>query len=168
MPEFLNLVSIVPWEMVAQLLNLLILTLLVKKFLFKPVQNIIAQRQQAADAMLVEAKTAKEEAQTAKAEYEKSIAGAKDEAAQIVEEATRAASRRSEQLMSEAADSARRMKERAETEIEQERKKALNDVKDEIGGMALDIASKVVEREISEKDHRQLIDEFIQNVGEQS
>ncbi len=168
MPEFLNLVSIVPWEMVAQLLNLLILTLLVKKFLFKPVQNIIAQRQQAADAMLVEAQTAKEEAQTAKAEYEKSIAGAKDEAAQIVEEATRAASRRSEQMMSEAADSARRMKERAETEIEQERKKALNDVKDEIGGMALDIASKVVEREISEKDHRQLIDEFIQNVGEQS
>ncbi|EJX07232.1 ATP synthase F0 subcomplex B subunit [gut metagenome] len=60
------------------------------------------------------------------------------------------------------------MKERAETEIEQERKKALNDIKDEIGGMALDIASKVVEREISEKDHRQLIDEFIQNVGEQS
>ncbi len=168
MPEFLNLVSIVPWEMVAQLLNLLILTLLVKKFLFKPVQNIIAQRQAAADEMLEKARSAEQEAETAKAEYEKSIAGAKQEAAQIVDDASRAASRRTDEMLAEAADTTRRMKERAETEIEQERKKALSEVKEEIGGMAMEIASKVVEREIRQEDHQQLIDRFIQSVGEES
>ena len=47
-------------------------------------------------------------------------------------------------------------------------KKAVNEVKDEIGGIAMEIESKVVEREISEKDHKDLIDEFIKNVGEAS
>ena len=47
-------------------------------------------------------------------------------------------------------------------------KKAVNEVKDEIGGIAMEIASKVVEREISEADHKDLIDEFIKNVGEAS
>ena len=54
------------------------------------------------------------------------------------------------------------------TDFAQERKKAVNEVKDEIGGMAMEIASKVVEREIKEADHQDLIDEFIKNVGEAS
>ena len=57
---------------------------------------------------------------------------------------------------------------RTGADIAQERKKAVNEVKDEIGGIAMEIASKVVEREISEKDHKDLIDEFIKNVGEAS
>ena len=56
----------------------------------------------------------------------------------------------------------------SEADIAQERKKAVNEVKDEIGGMAMEIASKVVEREIKEADHQDLIDEFIKNVGEAS
>ena len=60
------------------------------------------------------------------------------------------------------------LKQKAEADIAQERKKAVNEVKDEIGGIAMEIASKVVEREISEKDHKDLIDEFIKNVGEAS
>ena len=138
MPQYQELISIAPWEMISQLCNLLILTLLVKKFLFKPVQKILAERQAAADAVMAEARSAREQAQAMQAEYEQSMAGA------------------------------RRIKERAESEIEQERKKALNEVKDEIGGMAMEIASKVVEREIDEKDHQALIDEFIKNVGDAS
>ena len=57
---------------------------------------------------------------------------------------------------------------KAEADIAQERKKAVNEVKDEIGGIAMEIASKVVEREIREEDHKDLIDEFIKNVGEAS
>lgn len=150
------------------LCNLLILTLLVKKFLFKPVQKILAERQAAADAVMAEARAARQEAETMQAEYEQSIAGARDEAARIVNDATSAASQRSEALLAEAQAAARRLKAQAESEIEQERKKALNEVKDEIGGMAMDIASKVVEREIREQDHQALIDEFIKNVGDAS
>lgn len=154
--------------MIAHLFNLLILALLVKKFLFKPVQKILDERQAAANAVMAEARAAKEQAEALQAAYEQSLAGARDEAARIVNDATRAAGQRSEELLAEAQSAARRMKDRAESEIEQERKKALNEVKDELGGMAMEIASKVVEREISEKDHRALIDEFIKNVGDAS
>ena len=63
---------------------------------------------------------------------------------------------------------AEKLRTEAEADIAQERKKAVNEVKDEIGGIAMEIASKVVEREIKEEDHKDLIDEFIKNVGEAS
>lgn len=58
------------------------------------------------------------------------------------------------------------MKEKAEKDIAQEKKKAVNEIKNEIGDMAMEIAGKVIEREINETDHAKLIDEFIENVGE--
>ena len=70
MPQYQELISIAPWEMISQLCNLLILTLLVKKFLFKPVQKILAERQAAADAVMAEARSAREQAQAMQAEYE--------------------------------------------------------------------------------------------------
>ena len=78
------------------------------------------------------------------------------------------AAARSEELLGEARAQAAALKQKAEADIAQERKKAVNEVKDEIGGMAMEIASKVVEREIREADHKDLIDEFIKNVGEAS
>ena len=54
---------------------------------------------------------------------------------------------------------------RAAADIEQEKKKAINEAKDEIGGLAMDIAGKVVEKEINEADHKKLIDDFISKVG---
>ena len=68
----------------------------------------------------------------------------------------------------EAASQAAAMKAKAESDIAQEKRKAVNEIKDEIGGMAMEIAGKVIEREISEEDHAKLIDDFIANVGETS
>jgi F-type H+-transporting ATPase subunit b len=85
-----------------------------------------------------------------------------------VADAQKTATARSEELLSEARAQATALKQKAEADIEQEKKKAVNEIKDEIGGIAMEIASKVVEREISENDHKDLIDEFIRNVGEAS
>ena len=73
-----------------------------------------------------------------------------------------------EELLKEAASQAAAMKAKAESDIAQEKRKAVNEIKDEIGGMAMEIAGKVIEREISEEDHAKLIDDFIANVGETS
>ena len=83
-------------------------------------------------------------------------------------EAQRTASLQSEEILKSAAQEARAMKEKAESDIAQEKRKAVNEVKNEIGGMAMEIAGKVIEREIKEEDHAKLIDEFISNVGEAS
>ena len=96
------------------------------------------------------------------------IAERKAKANQIVARAQKTATARGEEIVGEARAQAAALKQKAEADIAQERKKAVNEVKDEIGGIAMEIASKVVEREISEKDHKDLIDEFIKNVGEAS
>ena len=165
MEQFKDLVTITPWHMVMMLGNLLILTLIVKKLLFERVQKVLDERQARADAMLDDARRAKETAEVEKAEYESHLATAKQEVADMLAQADKTAAARSEETLAAARA---QMKQKAEAEIEQARKKALNDAKDEIGGMAMAIASKVVEREISEADHKALIDSFIENVGDAS
>lgn len=109
-----------------------------------------------------------EEALAMKTEYEQNMQQAKAKASDIVTEAQRTASLQSEEILKSAAQEARAMKEKAESDIAQEKRKAVNEVKNEIGGMAMEIAGKVIEREIKEEDHAKLIDEFISNVGEAS
>ena len=118
--------------------------------------------------LLGDATKLRTEAEAMKAEYEQNLQNARTEANQIVAAAQKTAAARSEELLGEARAQAAALKQKAEADIAQERKKAVNEVKDEIGGMAMEIASKVVEREIKEADHQDLIDEFIKNVGEAS
>jgi len=168
MDKFMQLVSLAPVTLIAQWCNLLILMLLVKKFLFKPVLAILQKRQDEVDQLYAEANKAKDEAVTLRADYEKHLAEAKTEANEIVQTATAQARRRSVEMVAEAQAQAAAMLTKAEAEIVQEKKKAINEIKDEISGMAVDIATKVVEREISAKDHEKLIEDFIKNVGEAS
>jgi F-type H+-transporting ATPase subunit b len=91
---------------------------------------------------------------------------AREKASEILTEAQKSADLQSEQILNEAARQASAIKEKAEKDIAQEKRKAVNEIKDEIGGMAVEIAGKVIEREIDEKDHSKLIDDFIANVGE--
>ena len=144
------LITLDGWTFLAQICNLMIQLLIFKKFLLNPVKKVIAERKAKADSQIADA------------------AKLRTEANQIVAAAQKTATARSEEIVGEARAQAAALKQKAEADIAQERKKAVNEVKDEIGGIAMEIAYKVVEREISEKDHKDLIDEFIKNVGEAS
>ena len=146
-----ELVGIVPWTFVAQICNLFIQMYLIKRFLFKPINEMLEKRKAMADAQITDAQKAKEEADAMKQEYEQKTAAIQ-----------------SEEILKEAADQAAAIKAKAEKDIAQEKRKAVNEVKNEIGGIAMEIAGKVIQREISEEDHAKLIDEFISNVGEAS
>ena len=91
---------------------------------------------------------------------------AKNKANEILMTAQKTAAIQSEELLKEASAQAAAMKAKAESDIAQEKRKAVNEIKNEIGDIAMEIAGKVIEREISEEDHTKLIDEFIANVGE--
>ena len=144
------LITLDGWTFLAQICNLMIQLVIFKKFLLKPIKQVIADRKAKADSEIADAQKLRTEAN------------------QIVTAAQKTATARSEEIVGEARAQAAALKQKAEADIAQERKKAVNEVKDEIGGIAMEIASKVVEREISEKDHKDLIDEFIKNVGEAS
>ena len=162
------LITLDGWTFLAQICNLMIQLLIFKKFLLNPVKKVIAERKAKADSQIADAAKLRTEAEAMKAEYEQNLQNARTEANQIVAAAQKTAAARSEELLGEARAQAAALKQKAEADIAQERKKAVNEVKDEIGGMAMEIASKVVEREIKEADHKDLIDEFIKNVGEAS
>ena len=152
-----ELVGIIPWTFVAQICNLFIQMYLIKRFLFKPVHEILEKRRAAADAEIIQAEETKAKAEAIRAEYERNMQDARQKANEILDSARNTAAIQSEKILKEAQDQTFAMK-----------KKAVNEVKGEIGDMAVEIAGKVIEREINEKDHEKLIDEFISNVGEVS
>lgn len=168
MQETQSLVTIIPWTFIAQILNLFIQMYLIKKFLFKPINKLLSKRAQLADKEIKDAEAAKSEADGLKQQYEEGLAKAQAQATQIVQDAQKTAQIRAEEVVNEAQDHAAAIKAQAQADIEQEKKKAVNEAKNQIGGLAMDIAGKVVEKEIREEDHRKLIDEFIENVGDAS
>lgn len=166
--QTLDIVSANLWEILISLANLLILFLLFKKFLFKPVQNVLNQRQAQVDKIYDDAAQDKAAAADMKQEYETRLDAAREEADTLVRNAVQTAQRKSDQIVADANSQASHLKQKAEEEIALEKKQMLLDVKSEISEMAVNIASKVVEREIQKKDHENFVDEFIRNVGEQS
>ena len=116
--------------------------------------------------MYSDAEVAREEAIGLKGEYESRLEFAKEESEEILKNAHRRATLKEEEILREAKDEAARIIERAEAECELERKRIINEVKDDVSDMAIGIASAVIEREVSDKEHRQLIDSFIDGIGD--
>ena len=113
-----------------------------------------------------EAEKAKNEADAVKAEYEERLQQSKEEANRIVADATRKAQARETEIVTAANNEAADIKKRAEEAIEKEKKRAINEIKGEISEMVVMAASKVAEKEISEKDNEKIIDTVLSQIGE--
>ena len=163
--EFENFVGVNFWTMIIAWVNLLILYLVLKKLLFKPIKNMIDSRQKEIDDMYSDAESSKESAAALKAEYEERLAAAEEESEQMLRSAQRRAQLKEEEILREADEKAQRVLERAEEEIELEKKRAINEVKDEVSGIAIEIASAVIERDVDKSEHEAMIDDFIKNMG---
>lgn len=163
--ETQDLVTLVPWTFIIQIINLFIQVFLIKKFLFKPINDILQKRKELADKEIREAREAQDAANSLRTQYEDSLTNAHAEAARIVSDAQKEAETKAETIVRDAEQQANSLKAKASADIEQEKKKAINEAKDEIGSLAMEIAGKVVEKEINEADHKKLIDDFITKVG---
>ena len=161
-----SLVAVNPVTLIAQICNLFLQMYVVKKFFLNKVLAILDARREAADKEIVDAKNAREEAMTIKATYEENMRQAKAEANALLAHAQKTASARSEEIINQAQAQAAVIKEKASAEIAQEKKKAINDAKDEISGISMAIAEKVVERQINAADQMDLINKFIDELGD--
>ncbi len=159
--QTLSLVSIDPGTIVFTLINTLIIFLIFRIFLFKPVCKILDKRKEMAAAEIAEAQKAKEAAAKTEQEYLERLASAKAEAAEIMKQATQRAQARGDEIIAEANKSAADIRAKAEETIERERKSAVNEIKNEISDMVILAASKVAEKEISAKDNEELISRFL-------
>ena len=162
----LDVISVNIWAILASLANLLILTLIVKRFLFKPVKKIVDARRAAIDDDYAQAKAAREEAEESRQNYEAAMAAAKQTSDQIIAEATRSAEYRSNEIVAEARQKATDIRRQAEADAVLERKKAEDEIKREIADVSTQLTGKLLQREINENDHKNLIDSFLNELGD--
>ena len=163
--KFEDFVGVNLWTLLFAWLNLLILYLILKKIAFVPLKNMIDSRQKEVDDMYGDAEKSRADAEALKADYEERMGRAKEESEEIVKSAIRRAQLREEEILRDADKKAERVIERAEEQIELEKKRMVNEVKDEVSKMAIDIATAVIERDVSEDEHKELIDSFIDKMG---
>ena len=166
MDKYLAFFTVDVWTMLFTWVNMLILFTVMKKFLFKPVMNILDQRDAEIKKIYNDANDANEKAVTLEKEYSEKMAQARDEAGEIIKQATLTAQKREKEIIESAHEQVAAMTRRAETQIAQERKKAYQEIKEEISDISVAIAGKMVQREITAADHEALISQFIENVGE--
>lgn len=162
-----SLVAVEPLTLIATICNLFIQMLIIKKFFLNKILAVLDQRRQAADKEITDAEQAKQEAMDIKKTYEANMLQANAKANEILTSAQKTAAERSEKIIGEAQQAAAQLKSKASADIAQEKKKAINDAKNEISGLALAIAGKVVEKELAQEDQAGLIDRFIDELGDQ-
>ena len=164
--QHLDVISVNVWQILIAIINLTILFLLLKKFLYKPVQKMLKKREEELSGQYDKANEALLAAQDAKEEYETRLNGAKLEADDIIKTAADTAAKRSEKIVSGAHEEADAIVARARTEAQLEKKRAQSDIKNEIADVSSLIAEKLISRELNGEDHKKLIDSFIEEIGE--
>ena len=165
MDLYQSLVTVNPLTLIAQIANLFIQLLIVKIFFLDKIKAILDQRREAADKEITDAQAARAEAEVIKQTYEQNMKETRAKAEDLLLNAQRTANSRSEEIIGQAQQAAAQIKQKAAADIEMEKKKAINDAKNEISGLALAIAGKVVARELNSADQEQMIDRFIDELG---
>lgn len=163
---FEELLGVNIWTALFTLLNTLTIYFVAKKFLFGPVMKIIADRQKEIDDLYADAGSAKTEAEAMRSEYRDRLADAHAASERIIREAVARGQAREEDIVRQAQAEASAIMDKAAADIQLEKKKALNDAKNEISDIALAIAGKVVGRELNAADQQSLVDSFIAGLGD--
>ena len=163
---FESFIGIDFWTALFILLNTLAIFLVAKKYLIGPVRKMIESRQKEIDDMYENAGNAEEEALAMKEEYLKKLNDAQAASDKIVKDAVARGQKREEEIVDKASREAAQILSKAQDDIQLEKKKAVNEAKDEISDMALAIAGKVVGRQLSAADKAEMIDHFIDELGD--
>ena len=164
---FESFLGVNPWTALFILLNTLTIFFVARKFLFNPVMKIITERQQEIDDMYADAGAARQEAAALQEEYQQKLSAAQATSERLVKDAVSRGQAREEEIIRKATQEAAAIMSKASADIAQEKKKAINDAKNEISGLAMAIAGKVVERELNGADQADLIDRFIDGLGDE-
>ena len=162
----LDIISINIWQVVISLANLVILFLILKKFLFEPVKKIKAQRENEIETQYKKAEKARKEADDLKAGWEDKITTADQKADEIISEAVERANERNEIMLYESREKADQIIRKAKADIARDRREARETIKKEIVDVSQVISEQIIGREINMDDHRDLIDDAIDKLGE--
>jgi F-type H+-transporting ATPase subunit b len=166
--QFEGFIGVNFWTALFVLLNTLAIFFVARKYLFGPVHKMITDRQKEIDGMYEDAGKAKEEAENRAQEYAQKLSEAQATSERLVKEAVERGQHREEEIVRQANEEATAILDKAAHDVQREKKKAVNDAKNEISSMAVAIAEKIVGRELNEKDQQRMVDEFISELGDKT
>ena len=142
--------------------SFLLLIFLIKKFAWNNINEILEARAKKIDG----AESARQKAEELASKREEELAGSRKEAASIVENAKETAEKNKSQILSEATQEAVRLKEKAQQEIAHNKEEALNSIKGDVADLTVNLASKLLSQQLDAEGQRQLIDRYLDELGE--
>ena len=148
------------------IINLIVLYLLMKKFLFGPILNVMEQRKNMIDQQFASAKDTEEQAYELKGKYEDALKSAKDESMRIVNQAKDEAKVQAERIVKDANTQAGAMLDKAKADIRTEQENAMKAMESRVAEIALDAASKIMGEKNSSQQDLSLYDQFIKEAGD--
>ncbi len=163
-----GLIDIQTWSIIFTIANTVILYLGLKRFLFKPVKELLDKRKAEIESSYAQADEKNAQAESLLAEYQSKLASASSESRELLERARTMAQSRSDEILAEAQSESQRMKERAIRDIEMEKEKALRGLKSEVADMAILATEKLIGKSLDAQTDQALIDEAINEIGDGS
>ena len=154
-------------DMLVQLFFFAVLLLLLRKFAWGPVMNMMKKREEYVASEIEAAEQSRLEAEKAAKEATEQLKQTKLEAQKIIEDAKNAGVKQEQDIIEAARHEAERIKKAAQQDIQNEKEKALQALQDQVASLSVLIASKVIEKELSAQDQEKLINEYIKEVGEE-
>ncbi|MBQ8160839.1 MAG: F0F1 ATP synthase subunit B [Clostridia bacterium] len=168
MGQFEEFIGVNFWTALFVLLNTLFIFFVARKYLFNPVHKIITDRQSEIDGMYQDAEKAKGDAEQLAEDYRQKLSDAQATSDRLVKDAMARAQSREEEIVQKANQEASQILEQAARDAKQEKQKAINGAKDEISSIAMEMAEKIVGKVLTDDDHRALVDQFIDGLGDQA
>ena len=154
-----------PPELIWGFVAFLLLFAIMSKFVFPKATQTLEDRKAAIEGKMEEADAKLAEAEASKAEFEAGIADAKGEAGRIIEAAKTDAEAVRADIVARAEDEAAQLLEKARADVAGERDRLLSDLRTQVGTLSVELASRIVERELDAATHQSLVDEYIQDLS---
>lgn len=157
----------VEWgTVIVTVITFAILLALLKKFAWGPLKEVMDKRERDINRDIDEAEEVKLNAQKLEEENKKTLKQTQDEVQRILEDARVQARKQHEEIIHEANIRANGMIETAQSEINSEKERALADINNQVSELSVLIASKVLKKEISEQDQKELVDKYLKEAGD--
>ena len=146
--------------------SFLLLIILIKKFAWENITSTFEQRAKKISDDIDGAESARQKAEDLAQKRETELAGSRQEATTIIENAKETAEKNKAGILADAADEAGRLKEKANQEIAQTKAEALNSIKGDVADLTVNLASKILGQQLDQEAHKELIESYIDKLGD--
>lgn len=164
--DILNSLGVNIKAIIIQAVGFLILLFILKKYLFGKISVMLNERSEGVKKVYTKIENDKAEADRLKIEYQRKLSDAEAEAVKRIQDAVNEGSRVSEEIIKRAKEEIELMKVKAKEGIDQERKKALAEIRNQVVTLSLLASSRLIRQSISSQTAEKLVDDFIEEIGE--